>query len=838
MGATDGLTSFLMGLFGNSGESSGKSGKKNKPKKTTDFKKKSTVQQTIPYDTVYPNGIIETAPGRFSKTYQLDDVNFKTAQQSVQERMFLDYETLLNTLTPGMVGQVNIFNRSVPLGEVKSKVLIKPKNDGLNDFRDEYNNILLDKMTEGTNNLTREKFFTINLPADNIQIAANTFNRIDMDVNSKVTKINNSQTSPMSLNDRLHLLYDIFNDADALPYNQKVSPILKNDNIDLAALNRMGLSSKDFIAPDSFKFSSNYFMMGEKYGRTYYLDHLPTFMNADILSDLSSVPCNMLISCTFRPIPPQEASKMVAHQITAVNGSIVNHQMHAAKSGYSSDILPAELQRAREQANAIREDMQSRNQKLFFVTVLITVLESSKELLEEKSASLETIIKGYLCSPTLLISQQEAAFNTCLPLGNWDVKVDRTLTTEQSSLFIPFSVQELSQEGGRYYGINAISKNLILYDRTTGDNPNGLIFGKPGSGKSFIAKLEMIATLLNTVDDEIYVIDPEGEYFPLVKAFGGQVIKISNNSQYTINPLDMDAFYGDEDDPVASKCDFLTTMCETIIGHNALDPIMVSEIQRCGRRIYKSYWEQMEPLFAQGNVTIDTTKMPTLVDFWQELASSKSPHGQYIASALEPYCTGNYDVFAHQTNVDTKARFVVYDISSVAKQSEKMKEFALQICVDNIWNKILSNKKKQIRTWFYIDEFHILMKSQTSANYLLQVYRRARKYKGVPTGITQNVADMLVSETSSTILNTCNFLLIMKQSSDNREAVAARYNVSEELLEYISDGNRGSGLLYNGKTIIPWINEFPQDSHLYKIISTNPNEKKSTDEPEEEALSW
>ena len=806
------------------------------------FKVKKTVQETIPYDTVYPNGIIETEPGRYSKSYKIQDTNFKTAEQKTQENMFLDYEALLNNIRPGMIGQLNIFNRSVDIGETKAKLLLKPKTDELNDFRDEFNDMLLDKISEGNNNLIKEKYFTMNIPAADIQVASNSFSQIDADINAKIDRINHLDTPPMTLDQRLELLYDLFNDNSLLTYKNKIHVIEKNDGIDLEKLNRVGLSTKDIIAPESFTFERDYFMIGNRYGRVFMLDNLPSFLNTDILSDLTNLSCNMIVSCTFRPVPADYASKLVAHQITNVNENIVRQQKKAAKNGYSGEILPAELQRAKEQAKALRDDMQSRNQKLFMVSILITIFADSKEELDENSMSLSSQAIGHLCDIKNMQYQQESAFNTCLPLGVWDIRADRVLTSEQSALFIPFNVQELTQENGIYYGLNAISRNLIVYDRLSAENANGMIFGTPGSGKSFIAKSEIVQTLLNT-NDEICIIDPEGEYFPLAKAFGGQVIKISTGAQDHINPLDMDAFYGgEEDDPIAMKCDFLTSLCETIVGHGYLDPIMVTEIHRCGRRIYKAYWEQMEDQFQQGNVTIDRTKMPTLVEFYTELANSKTPQGQHIAACLEPYCIGNYDVFAHQTDVDIDARFIVYDISSVSKQSPQMKEFALQVCVDNIWNRIMTNKKLNRRTWFYIDEFHVLMKSESSARYLEQVYRRARKYKGVPTGITQNVNDLLnndVSDLPAVILNTCKFLLIMNQSQADRAAVAKAYNVSDQLLEYISDAPKGNGLLYNGKTVVPYVNEFPRDTKLYKIMSTNPNEKpEKQDADVNDGMTW
>lgn len=804
--------------------------KKNAAPKSSKIRK--SVQQSIPYSTVFPNGMIMCGQGMYSKSYKLEDANFQTEDQNVQENMYLDYEGLLNSIGPNQCMQVTVFNRSIPSETIRNNVLLKPKADNLNGYRDTYNSILLDKISEGRNNLRKEKYLTISTKATNAEEADTLFKRIDSEVNSKVSRINKADTQPMSIEDRLGVFYDIYNESPDFPFSKKIQPIMKNDKLDLAALNGSGLTSKDLIGPESMYFQSSYFMVGEMYARSLYLDNLPTFMNANVLTDLSDLPCNMLTTVSYTPIPGDTAAKMVKQQFTNIKANIVTHQQHASRDGYSGDLLPSELQRAKQEAENLLNDMQSRNQKLFRTTVVIVIFADSKEELDQLTESVKSIGVTYLAQVKTLQFQQEAGFHTALPLADVDIRIDRVLNTEASAVFMPFAVKELSQTTGIYYGQNAISRNLIMYDRLSADNYNGLIFGKPGSGKSFIAKSEMLAVLFGTNDD-LYVIDPEGEYTPLAEAFGGQVIKISLGSDTHINPLDMDVQYaGEAEDPIAMKCDFLVSICEAIVGHGNLSPVMINLIHRCGRRIYKPYYEHMKEVVKTRDengrrITCDRQAMPTLVDFYQELVNQPDSVAQLLASALEMYCVGNYDLFAKQTNINTDKRFVIYDIKDIAAGT---KELALSICLNDIWNRIIDNKKRNTKTWFYVDEFYLLLQTRSSAQFLTQIYKRARKWGGIPTGITQNVTDLLTNEDAMTILQNCNFMLMMNQSQIDRERLAMLYSISESLQDYISDKPAGTGLLYTGSTIVPFQNSFPKDNELYRIMSTKVTEKDNRSE--------
>lgn len=785
-----------------------------------------TVQQTIPYDSVFTNGVFRIAPDKYSRSYKLQDTNFSTAEGQLQESMFLDYEGLLNSIDANMTAQITIYNRSVAQEIVKNRILLKPKADNLNEFRDDYNSILVDKMAEGRNNLTKDKYLTITVSASSVDEANTAFRRIDGDINSKVARINKKDTLPLTTEERLDTLYDIFHEDTQFPFSLKVSGLRKGDVLDLASLNAAGLSTKDLIGPDGFSFHSDYFTMGSLYGRAFFMDNLPTLMNSNILTDISDLPCNMVASVYFQPIPTEKASLMVKHQLTNVNENVVRAQKRAARGNYSADIMPSELKRAQLEAENLREDMQARNQKLFYVTILVTLFAESKEDLEQYTASLKSVGVSHITQVKVLSFQQESGFTSSLPLGNMSVNIDRTLNTEASAVFIPFSVEELSQEGGVYYGINAVSKNLILYDRLTGESYNGLITGKSGSGKSFIAKSEISACYLGR-DDYIYIVDPQGEYADMARAFGGEVVRIAIGSDTHANPLDMDVQYaGDSDDPVALKCDFLTAICETIIGQGDLDPIMVNTIHKAGRKIYQPYYEHMRTMInyrdKNGNrITCDRQAMPTLVDFYQELRSQNDSYAQMLAAAIEMYCVGNYDIFAKQTNINPDARFLVYDIKDLPAG---MKKLALQIATNDIWNRTIENSKKKKITRFYMDEFHVLLQSKSSAQFIQHIYRTARKWGGVPTGITQNIEYILSSEDARIILSNCSFVIMLNQSQLDRAALSELFNISESLQDYITDKPAGTGLIYNGHTTVPFINQWPKDSRLYSLMSTKVTE--------------
>ena len=509
---------------------------------------------------------------------------------------------------------------------------------------------------------------------------------------------------------------------------------------------------------------------------------------------------------------------MVRNQLVNINSNILEQQKKAAQKGYSSGIISPDLESARNEAMDLLDDLTGKNQRLYFATVAVTVFADNETELEQLVKVVQSTGQKYMCTFKKLKYQQDNGLNTSMPFGLNDIAMKRLMTTETAALFMPFSSEELSHENGLYYGLNAISHNMILFNRLRSRNSNGVILGTPGSGKSFSAKREILSVLLGT-DADVYVVDPEREYAPLAELLGGEVVRIAAGSNSHINPLDMDIKYADDDDPVTLKADFLCSICETAIGGRyGLSPIQKSIIDRCVREVYKPY---MEYLHTHPGITCDKDKTPTLVDFYERLLAQPEPEAQSVALALELYCTGSLDIFAYKTNVNTSSRFVIYDIKDIGSG---LKELGLQVCLNDIWNKTISNKQEQKRTWFYLDEFYLLTQTESSARFLQQIYKRARKWGGVPTGITQNVEDLLASNEARSILNNCDFVMMLNQAPLDKAQLAQMFHISPALQSYITNADPGHGLLFTGRTIVPFVDIYPKDTQSFRVMTTNPND--------------
>ena len=817
----------------NSGKSSSSSKKKSsnkksnsqnngekKKKKLFDFSVPRTVQESIPYLRIYENGIIEPEKGRFSKTYMLQDVNFQIASQEEQEDIFLAYSDLLNCFGSEVDIQISINNRNIDKEEFQNRVLLTPQQDDLNYLREEYNQMLLDKMAEGRNNMVREKYITLSIQANSVEEAVTQFNRLDGEVSEMVKKITQAPTEPLESIERLSIMHDLYNPGMEDAFYREIQ-VGKEDvkTFTFDWLKKQGITSKDIIAPESIEFKPDYIMFGDKYARVTFIDNLPTFMSSDILTDLSNAPCNMLISVYFQSLAQDKAMKIVKNQIVNINSNVVDAQKRATKAGYSAELISPDLVRAQQEANKLMGDMTKRNQKLFLTTILIAQFADDLETLDKDTKSITTIASKHLCSLRKFRYQQEAAFASCLPIGNNKVFVKRMLTTESASIFIPFAAQELTQPNGMYYGLNAVSKNMILFSRLNSKNANGVILGTPGSGKSFSAKREIVNVLLNTMD-EVFIIDPEREYSPLADLLGGETVRLAPGARIYLNPLDMDLDYADDDDPITLKSDFISSLCEIVIGGRyGLTPIQKTIIDRCVRLVYQPYLEHMRSL--KSNITFDPEFMPTMVDFYELLMAQPEPEAQNIALSLELYVTGSLDTFAYRSNVNTRSRFVVYDIKDIGSG---MKEMGLHVCLDTIWNKMISNKKAGKRTWLYIDEFYLMAQTESSARFLQQIWKRARKWAGIPTGITQNVEDLLKSGEARAIITNSDFVMMLNQSPLDRAELSKMFNISPAQQGYITNSGPGQGILYTGKSIVPFVDKFPKDTKLYKVMTTKPDE--------------
>lgn len=809
--------------------------KKKKKRSLKKVKIPKDVIESIPYDGMLENGLIQTEPGVFTKSYQLDDINFKKEDEENQEKIVLDYGTLLNVFDQGMTAQVSIINRSVDRDLIKNNILLKPQKDNLNRYREEVNSVILRDMAKGKNNLSQEKYLTVSVEATNEEMAQSHFARLDSDINRNLRKITKKDTRPVQGKEMLGILHDIYNPDSDLTFDKKIKDFLsadKDQSLDLRKLARRGLLTKDLIAPMSFGVFVDHLKIDDIYSRTLLIDNYPTFLKCDVLPDLASINANLIASVTYKFLLPNDALKLVKRQRTNISANVVQAEKNATKGGYSVANISPELRRSMEEAEELLSDVRSRNQKVIFATTLVTVFARSRKELNELTDSVKSMAISHLCQAKTLYYMQEAGFNSSLPLGSLKVDIDRLLTTESASAFIPFSSQELNHKKGIYYGLNLISNNLIFYDRLSSENYNGMIFGKPGSGKSFFAKEEINQVALGT-NDAILIIDPQNEYGPDIIPLGGEVLDITTGSLKHLNPLDMDMQYaGEGKDPIAMKCDFLVSMCETVAGYKyGLSPGQINSINRCGRKIYDGYLAHMKPILEanegkleKDKITIDRNAMPTFLDFYTALVNEDNPEAQALALALEQYANGNYDLFSYRTNFDSKARIRSYNTKDLPSN---IKELGYQVCLNDAWNTIIENKKKGIRTWLYIDEMHMLMSKESTVLFLKEIFKLARKWGGIPTGITQNAEDVLVSAEARTMIQNCDFVVVMNQSAPDRSELAALYGISDTLLEYITDQSFGTGLIYNGKTIVPFINEFDENTELYRFMSTKPTEAKT-----------
>nr|WP_297765579.1 DUF87 domain-containing protein [uncultured Butyrivibrio sp.] len=775
-----------------------------------------TVSESIPFRGIMPNGIIETQPGTFTKSYRLKDVSFSIATEDEQISIFNAFASFLNTFNTKTRWQFTIFNHEIDKKKTIQNIRVFPQKDGLNPYRQELNAVLLDSLKKGNNSIKQDKMLTIAIDDFNVEHAASVLRRMDAEISRKLRPICKSETKPMTTRERLNTLYQIYNqDTD---YRLTTGLLNNEEQFDLDYIDKCGLSVKDVVGPPSMEWSwGNKFMLGDTYAQAMYLERVPQKLSTSFLEELSDIQCNMLISITNERIDTETAVKMVKSKLASIEGTAAGINKRNINDGVIS-ALPPELERRQNTARALLDDITTRDQNLFDLTFLVVVFAKSSEQLEENVRLVQEVSGKHLCPIKSLKYQQEKAFNTALPLCRNDVFISRLYTTESASVFIPYSSQEINQKNAVFYGLNKITKSMILYDRGTGDNYNGIIFGMPGSGKSFTAKVEMVSVLLGKPNTQIFVIDPMGEYTPLVKALKGQEIELRPGSRVYVNPLDLDISEDKEADvdPVTMKVDFVVSIFDIIIGENrTLDPIHVSIIDKCVRKIYRPYIRELQ---ATGK-SCDLAKCPTLADLYAEFMSMR--HERYeagqLADMVYQYAVGSFDTFAHRTNVETNARFIAYNTKHIGTG---MKELGLHICTYDIWNRMIANSKKNVWTWFYIDEFHVLLESNGTAKYLRRVWKMARKWLGVPTGIMQNTEDLLRTADTRAIVNNTSMFIMLKAPLIDRQNLQELLGLSNSQLEYITQSDKGNGLIYNSKVVVPFGYEFPKNTKLYSLLTT------------------
>ncbi len=763
----------------------------------------STAQQTIPYDRIWPDGIC-LANNRYTKTLRFQDINYQLAQNEDKTAIFEGWCDFLNYFDSSIHFQLSFVNLAVRTEEFEQSVAIPLRGDDADESRIEYAAMLQNQLAKGNNGLRKNKYITFGIEADSIKTAKPRLERIETDLVNHFKQLG-AAVETLNGKERLRLLHSIFH----MDTQEKFA-------FEWEWLPRTGLSTRDFIAPTGFEFrEGRRFRMGGTLGSVSFLQILAPELNDRMLADFLNMESSLIVSLHIQSIDQTAAIRQIKRKITELDQSKIDEQKKAIRAGYDIDILPSDLATYGGEAKKLLEDLQSHNERMFLVTFLVMNTAGTRQQLENRVFQAQGIAQKYNCALERLDFQQEKGMVSSLPLGLNQIEIQRGLTTSSTAIFVPFVTQELFQTEGEplYYGLNALSNNLIMVDRKRLKTPNGLILGTPGSGKSFSAKREITNAYLIT-DDDVIICDPEGEYYPLVERFHGQVVKISPASSHYINPMDMNLNYSDDDNPLSLKSDFLLSLCELIVGgREGLQPIEKTVIDRAVRLVYQPYLADPRP-----------ENMPVLGDLYQALLAQEEKEARRVATALEIYVSGSLNVFNHHTNVDIQNRLVCYDIKELGKQ---LKKLGMLIVQDQVWGRVTANRSVGKATRYYVDEFHLLLKEEQTASYSVEIWKRFRKWGGIPTGITQNVKDLLSSREVANIFENSDFIYMLNQAGGDREILAKQLNISPHQLSYVTHSGEGEGLLFYGNTILPFIDRFPKDTRLYKMMTTKPGEAQS-----------
>lgn len=754
-----------------------------------------SVQDMIPIRRIWPDGIFQVG-NKFSKSIRFSDINYAIASKADKTEMFLDYSELLNALDTGATTKLTINNKRINKAEFENSILIPEQGDGLDGYRRDYNAMLLEKVTGASNSVIQERYITVSVYKKNIEEARSFFSRITNDITTHLNHLN-SYAEELPAAERLRVFHDFYRVGEETAFR-----------FDLKETAKKGHSFKDYICPDSFEFKKDHFIMGNKFGRVLFLKEYASYIKDSMITELTDLGKNLMLSIDVIPVPTDEAVKEMQNKLLGVETNVTNWQRRQNQNNNYSAVVPYDMEQQRKETREMLDDLTTRDQRLMFAVVTLVHLVDSKKELDSDTDTLRSIARKHLCQLATLNWQQADGLNTVLPFGLRKIDALRTLTTEALAVLMPFKAQEIIEPGGIYYGQNAISKNLIVANRKEFLNANGFILGVSGSGKSFAAKREIANIALSTKDD-IIVIDPELEYHSLVKGLGGEVIHISATSQNHINALDMAEGYGDGENPVVLKSEFLLSLCEQLIGAGKLSAKEKSVIDRCTAKVYKDFIRHG----FKGEV-------PTLREFHAELLRQPEPEAKDVALSIELFTEGSLNTFAKPSNVDVNSRIVCYDIRDLGKQ---LLPIGMLVVLDSIFNRIVKNRERGKTTWVYIDEIYLLFQHEYSANFLFTLWKRVRKYNASCLGITQNVSDLLESHTARTMLANSEFLVMLNQAGTDRLELANLLQISDNQLSYITNVDAGRGLLKCGSTLVPFVDNYPKDS-LYKLMTTKPSE--------------
>lgn len=756
------------------------------------------VQDCMPAYGISSDGILrltkvkKNGMHKYSKTFKFTDINYAVASREDKEAMFLEYSELLNSFDSGAVTKITINNRKLNRAVLEQTILIPMANDGLDEYREEYNRMLLEKAT-GEDAIIQEKYVTISVNKKNLAEARNYFARVGAELTGHFARLG-SRCEEMDATEKLRIFHDFFRAGEESHYR-----------FDLNESARKGQDFRDFICPDTLEFEKDYFRMGERYGRVLFLRDYASYIKDSMVSELTDLNRNMMMSIDIIPVPTDEAVREVENRLLGVETNITNWQRRQNQNNNFSAVIPYDLELQRKESKEFLDDLTTRDQRMMFAVMTLVHTADSKEQLNNDTEALLTIARKHMCQIAILKWQQLDGLNTVLPYGTRKIDALRTLTTESLAVFMPFKVQDIMDKGGIYFGENAISHNLLLCNKANLMNPNAFLLGVPGSGKSFSAK-ELIVFLALATKDDILVCDPEGEYGPLVKALGGEVIRIAAGSPDHINAMDMVDDYGDGGDPIIDKSEFLMSLIGEL-DKSLVGPKEHSIIDRCAKEVYH-----------QCAVSGET---PTLIHLRKKLLEQPEEEAKSLALSLELFTSGSLDAFAHPTNVDVQNRMVVYDIFDLGKQ---LKTMGLLVITDAMINRVTENWKKGKRTHIFIDEFHVVFENEYSGEFFNSAWRRFRKRNAYPTAITQNVEYLLDSVLASSMLSNSEFIVMLNQAASDREKLARLLNISSEQMSYITNSDAGCGLLKYGSALVPFVNKFPKNTKLYKLMTTRPGE--------------
>ena len=732
------------------------------------FRIPRSVQDAIPIRRIFADGIFQIG-NRYSKTWSFTDINYAIAGKEDKTSMFLDDSELLNALDSGASAKITIYNRRINKAEFERSVLLPDKNDGLDEYRHEFNQMLTAQVTGTSNSIVRERYLTVSVVRTDAERAPAYFPRLFQGRGTGCGGFNIHEHS------------------------------------------KRGQHFKDWFCPDSMEFAADHFKLDARYGRVLYLQDYASYNKDSFVSELCDLDRDLMMSIDILPVPTDEAARQLQSTLLGVETNVANWQRRQNANNNFTATIPYDMELQRKETKEMLDDLTTRDQRMMFGLVTLVHLADSKEQLDSDTETLFSTARKHLCQLSTLRWQQKDGLDTVLPYGLRKIQALRTLTTESTAVLIPFRAQEIMQPNGLYYGQNAVSKNMIVADRRLLLNGNSFRLGVSGSGKSMSAKEEIVQIALSTEDD-ILILDPESEFGYLTKALGGEVIRISATSDTHINALDMDRAYGDERNPIVSKSEFVLSLFEQLIGDGMVTAKEKSILGRCTEQVYLPYIR---------NGYKGTP--PTLQDFYRLLKIQPEPEAQGLALSSELFITGTLNTFARHTNVDTQARIIAYDIRELGEQ---LMPLGMLVTLDAIYNRVIQNWKKGRRTWIFCDEFYILFRYEYSANFFYKLWKRIRKYNGLVTGLTQNVDELLRSDTARLMLANSEFLVMLNQSATDREELAKLLNISDNQLGYVTNVPAGCGLIRCAGNIVPFTNSFPKDTKLYKLMSTNPSEKK------------